>query len=108
MEEEEGEEEAAAAVPASKAPRASEAQRTAGLSTPARPSSTASPNKGPMSPLFDGDYTPQPMLRTKRLEEKNELQELNKRLELYILRQRERDAAQGGLNHEIQVSSSRD
>lgn len=72
-------------------------------STPAK-RSTAAAGNSPTSPAFEPQFA-QPLLRTKRLEEKNELQELNKRLELYILRQRERDANQGGLNHEIQVNT---
>jgi hypothetical protein len=88
----------------SKAQRSSVAHSSPSLQTPARhtlPQSTA-------SPTFDPEHHAQPLLRTKRMEEKNELQELNKRLELYILRQRERDASQGGLNHEIQVRQSTD
>jgi hypothetical protein len=41
--------------------------------------------------------------RTARLEEKHQLQELNKRLEMYILKQRERDASLGGAQRDIDV-----
>lgn len=64
------------------------------------------------SPLYDGAiesarYGASPLLRVSRLAEKAELAELNKRLELYILRQRERDAAQTGLDREIALLRSK-
>ena len=90
----------------SKSQRRGEAQTSAGLATPVRPiSASVAHQVSPSFHLLDGDghSSSQPLLRVKRLEEKAELQELNKRLELYILRQRERDASQGGLNSEIMV-----
>jgi len=41
--------------------------------------------------------------RMARVEEKIQLQELNKRLEFYILRQRERDASLGGAQRELDI-----
>jgi hypothetical protein len=75
-------------------------------------SRTASRQQQQQSPLYDGAiesarYGASPLLRVSRLAEKAELAELNKRLELYILRQRERDAAQTGLDREIALLRSK-
>jgi len=45
--------------------------------------------------------------RATRMEEKEELQELNKRLEFYILRNREKDASQGVLQRELDLLRER-
>jgi len=60
----------------------------------------------PPSPFLDSpsSSTAVPsLLRRSRMEEKNELQELNRRLELYIMRAREKDASAGGLTREMSL-----
>ena len=60
------------------------------------------------SPGYEAsDFAPSGVLRQSRLAEKAELSQLNKRLELYILRQRERDAAQTGMDREISLLRSK-
>jgi lamin B len=62
-------------------------------------SSRKTPAKSPrQKPKADTAVSP---MRITRLEEKTQLQELNQRLEQYIMRQRERDASQGSVQSEI-------
>jgi len=63
-------------------------------------SSFATPHVSSFSSSATPRMTP---TRMARVEEKVQLQELNKRLEFYILRQRERDASLGGAQRELDI-----
>lgn len=67
--------------------------------------STASAKKSPR-PKTPRAAAPSPT-RITRLEEKEELAELNKRLEVYILKNREKDASQGSVQREIDAVRER-
>lgn len=85
--------------------RSTEGQQAASHASTPSHSRTASQHQS--SPIYDSMHASNPLIRTSRLAEKAELAQLNKRLELYILRQRERDAAQTGLDREISLLRSK-
>lgn len=55
----------------------------------------------PLAEEGDDEYVEQDPTRLTRLDEKSELQGLNKRLEFYILKQRERDASADAWGREL-------
>lgn len=91
----EGEEESAAATPK---PRSKKSSRTSTQQTTSTTSSHHLTHTVESDDHSLGEDTP---TRLTRLDEKSELQGLNKRLEFYILKQRERDASQDAWGREL-------